>query len=72
MLLQSCFLRLGGLAECSYHHANTGRNTKMAGKLYFDPKHPRGFFTLKLLHDAARGKTAGELRAWHQAKDAYT
>ena len=44
----------------------------MAGKLYFEPKHPSGYSTLNRLHAAARGKMAGELRAWIEAQDAYT
>jgi len=44
----------------------------MAGKLFFDPKRPSGFSTLKRLHAAARRKTAGELRAWLEAQDVYT
>jgi transposase InsO family protein len=44
----------------------------MAGKLYFDRKHPTGFSTLNRLHAAARGRTAGELREWIEAQDIYT
>ena len=44
----------------------------MAGKLYFDPKHPSGFSNLIRLRAAARGRTAGELRYGLGAQDAYT
>ena len=44
----------------------------MAGKLYFDPKRPRSFSSLKWLHAAARGRRAGELGAWLGAQDSYT
>ena len=44
----------------------------MAGKLFFDPKHPSGFSTLKRLHAAAKGRTVGELSEWLEAQDAYT
>ena len=44
----------------------------MAGKLYFDPKHPSVFCTLKRVHAAARGRTEGELREWLEAQDSYT
>ena len=44
----------------------------MAGKLYFDPKHPSGFSTLKQLHAAARGRAVGELREWLEDQDTYT
>jgi hypothetical protein len=43
----------------------------MAGKLYFDPKHPSGFSTFKRLHAAARGRAVGKLREWLEAQDAY-
>ena len=55
----------------SYRYADTGV-TIIAGKLYFDPNHYSGFSNLKLLHAVARGRTAGELRAWLEAHDAYT
>ena len=44
----------------------------MAGKLYFDPKHPSGFATLKRLHAASRGRTVGEMREGLEAQDIYT
>jgi hypothetical protein len=44
----------------------------MSGKLYFDPKRPSGFSTFKRVHATARGKTAGELRAWLAAQDTFT
>ena len=63
--------RQAGLAELNFHYANTGRGTKMAGKLQFDPKCPSNFTTLIQLHAAARGKMAAELKALLEAKDAY-
>ena len=44
----------------------------MTGKLYFDPKHPSGFSTLKRLHAAARGRAVGELVGRLEAQDSYT
>jgi len=44
----------------------------MAGKVYFHPKQPSGFSTLKRLHAATRGRKVGELREWLEALDAYT
>jgi hypothetical protein len=66
-LFQICFLTHSGLAELSYHYANIGRVTDMAGNLYFDSKRRSDFSTLKGLHAAARGRTARELRAWLEA-----
>ena len=44
----------------------------MAGKLYFDPKHPSGFSDLKRLHAAAIGRTVLELREWLEGQNVYT
>ena len=44
----------------------------MAGMLYFEPKNPSGFSTLKRMHAAERGKKSGEQRFWLEAQDAYT
>ena len=48
----------------------------MARKMYFETERPSGFSNLKQLDAAAQdskiGKTAGELRAWFEAQDAFT
>ena len=59
-LFQSCSPKRSGLSELSCHYTDTGRGTRMAGKVYFDSKHSSVFSTLKRLHAAARGRTARE------------
>ena len=58
--------------ELSYRSDDNGSGTRMAGKLYFDPKQPSGFSSKKRLHAAARGRTLGELRELLEAQNTYT